>query len=198
MRNFVSSSLWDFKSSFTCLKILRHGTFPLYFPSERNVYCGFVSPLKIHRFGRVLNPQTLGPVASTLTTRPPRRRIASCNIWYSFFGFTPDVAGCPRILIQHSGTNIHIFDRLLYNEELHNLYSSRPCPETGYPDLRFSRLSSALQRNVHCDMPRPLPSASFQTLNRSGSMSCSVPQPLCIVSNKLFSFADCSVTSRNE
>jgi hypothetical protein len=50
--NFVYSSLWDFKSSFTCRKILRHGTFPLYFPSERKVCCGFLSPLKIHRLGR--------------------------------------------------------------------------------------------------------------------------------------------------
>jgi hypothetical protein len=53
---------------FTCRKILRHGTFPLYFPSERKVCCGFLSPLKIHRLGRVLSPQ-----ASTLTTIPPRR-----------------------------------------------------------------------------------------------------------------------------
>jgi hypothetical protein len=68
--NFVYSSLWDFKSSFTCRKILRHGTFPLYFPS---VCCGFLSPLKIHRLGRVLNPKLLGPVASTLTTTPRRR-----------------------------------------------------------------------------------------------------------------------------
>jgi hypothetical protein len=34
---------------------------------------GFVSPLKIHRLGPVLNPQTLGPVASTLTITPPRQ-----------------------------------------------------------------------------------------------------------------------------
>jgi hypothetical protein len=33
IENLVYSSLWDFKSSFTCRKILRHGTFPLYFPS---------------------------------------------------------------------------------------------------------------------------------------------------------------------
>jgi hypothetical protein len=71
--NFVYSSLSDFKSSFTCRKILRHGTFPLYFPSERKVCCGFLSPLKIHRLGRVFNPQRLGPMASTLTTTPPRR-----------------------------------------------------------------------------------------------------------------------------
>jgi hypothetical protein len=77
--NFVSSSLWDFKSSFTCRKILRHGTFLLYFPSGRKVCCGFLSPLKIHRLFRVLNPQSLGPVSSALTTTPPRRRIVLLN-----------------------------------------------------------------------------------------------------------------------
>jgi hypothetical protein len=44
--NLVYSSLCDFKSSFTCRKIVRHGTFPLYFPSERKVCCGILSPLK--------------------------------------------------------------------------------------------------------------------------------------------------------
>jgi hypothetical protein len=78
--NFVYSSLWDFKSSLTRRKILRHGTFPLYFPSERKVYCGILSPLKIHRLGRVLNKQPLGPVASTLTTTPPRRQNAIINL----------------------------------------------------------------------------------------------------------------------
>jgi hypothetical protein len=38
---------------FTCRKILRHGIFPLYFPTETKVCCGFLSPLKIHRLGRV-------------------------------------------------------------------------------------------------------------------------------------------------
>jgi hypothetical protein len=38
------------------------------------VCCGFLSPLKIQRLGWVLNPQTLVPVASTLTTTPPRRQ----------------------------------------------------------------------------------------------------------------------------
>jgi hypothetical protein len=55
---------------------LRRGTFPLYFPSKRKVCCGFLSPLKIHRLGWVLNPQPLGPVASTLTTTPPRRLVS--------------------------------------------------------------------------------------------------------------------------
>jgi hypothetical protein len=71
--NFVYSSQWDFKSSFTCRKILRHGTFPLYFPSERKVCCGFLSSLKIHRLDRVLNLQPLGPMTSTINTTPPRR-----------------------------------------------------------------------------------------------------------------------------
>jgi hypothetical protein len=71
---FVYSSLWAFKSSLTCRKILRHGTFLLYFPSERKMCCGFLSPLKTHHLGRVLNPQPLGPLVSTLTTTPQRRR----------------------------------------------------------------------------------------------------------------------------
>jgi hypothetical protein len=53
----VYSSLWDLKSSFICRKFLRRVTFPLYIPSQRKVCCGFLSPLKIHRHGRVLNPQ---------------------------------------------------------------------------------------------------------------------------------------------
>jgi hypothetical protein len=64
MRNSVYSSLWHFKSSFTCRKILRHGTFPLYFPSERKVCWGFLSPLNIHCLGWVLNPQPLCPGAA--------------------------------------------------------------------------------------------------------------------------------------
>jgi hypothetical protein len=45
---------------------LRHGLLPL-----RRKWCsGFLSPLKIHRSGS--NPRTLAPVASTLTTSPPR------------------------------------------------------------------------------------------------------------------------------
>jgi hypothetical protein len=57
--NLVYPSLWDFKSSFTCYKILWHGTFQLYFPSERKVCCGFLLPLKIHCLGR-FEPTTFG------------------------------------------------------------------------------------------------------------------------------------------
>jgi hypothetical protein len=48
---FCLPSPWNFKSSFTCRKILRQGTFRLYFLSERKVCCGYLSPLKIHRLG---------------------------------------------------------------------------------------------------------------------------------------------------
>jgi hypothetical protein len=51
--NLVYPSPRDFKSSLTCRKILRRGIFPLYFPSERKACCGFLSPLNIHRLGRV-------------------------------------------------------------------------------------------------------------------------------------------------
>jgi hypothetical protein len=68
--NFVYSSLWDFKSSLTCRKIFRHGTFPLCLPAEEKVCRGFLSPLKIHLLGRVLNPQPLVPEANTLIMEP--------------------------------------------------------------------------------------------------------------------------------
>jgi hypothetical protein len=94
--NFVYSSLWDFKSYFTCRKILRHGTFPLYFPSERKVCCGFLSSIRIHRLGRVLNPQPLDPVASTLTKATP---------WYShpIKTVSGPTAGMP--LVEHADAN---------------------------------------------------------------------------------------------
>jgi hypothetical protein len=43
----------------------------LYFPSKGKHAMDFIT-LKIHRPRPGLNPRTLGPVASTLTTRPPR------------------------------------------------------------------------------------------------------------------------------
>jgi hypothetical protein len=51
--NFAYLYLKYLTGSLTCRKILRHGTFPLYFPSERKVCCRFASTLKIHRLGRV-------------------------------------------------------------------------------------------------------------------------------------------------
>jgi hypothetical protein len=81
--NLVYASPWDFKSSFICHKILRHGTFRLYFPSDREVYCGFLSPWPGS------NPQILDPVASTLTTTPPRRH----RLWKHLDGFPKEATG---------------------------------------------------------------------------------------------------------
>jgi hypothetical protein len=45
-------------------------------PLRRKWKSGFLSPLKIHRPRSGSNPRTLGPVASTLTTSPPRTTFA--------------------------------------------------------------------------------------------------------------------------
>jgi hypothetical protein len=45
--NLVYPSPWDFKRSLTCRKILRHGTFPLYFPSEGRCTADLIA-LKMH------------------------------------------------------------------------------------------------------------------------------------------------------
>jgi hypothetical protein len=65
--NLVCPSPWDFMRSSACCKILRHGI------------SGFISHPKedvlriIIALKNPSNPQPLGPVASTLTTTPPRR-----------------------------------------------------------------------------------------------------------------------------
>jgi hypothetical protein len=50
-KNLICSSLWDFKRSLTAY-ILRP---PASLRMRRNVCCGFLSPLKIHRIDRVRN-----------------------------------------------------------------------------------------------------------------------------------------------
>jgi hypothetical protein len=52
--DFVYQYLKFLKGSLTCRKILRHGTsgFTSH-PKEGVACCGFLSPLKIHRLGRV-------------------------------------------------------------------------------------------------------------------------------------------------
>jgi hypothetical protein len=54
-KNLVYPSPWDFKRSLTCRKILRHGTSG-FTSIRRKACCGFLSPLKIHRLGRVWTP----------------------------------------------------------------------------------------------------------------------------------------------
>jgi hypothetical protein len=57
-------------------------------PLRRKWCSGFLSPLKIHRSGS--NPRTLGPVASTLTTSPPRSTIKVDDHLFSWAGYLED------------------------------------------------------------------------------------------------------------
>jgi hypothetical protein len=70
--NLVYSSPRDFKRSLTCRKILRHGTSGFTSHSKEGVLRIFVT-FKNPSPRPVLNPRSLGPVASTLTTTPSRR-----------------------------------------------------------------------------------------------------------------------------
>jgi hypothetical protein len=62
---------WDLKRSLTCHKILQHRTSG--FTSHPKVCCGFFIALKNPSPWPGSNLRPLGPVASTLTTTPPRR-----------------------------------------------------------------------------------------------------------------------------
>jgi hypothetical protein len=99
--NLVYPSPWDFKRSLTCRKILRHGTFRLYFPSEGKCAADFIA-LKNPSSWPGSNPRPLGQMASTLTTIPPRRLIRAAACWLSTHstGVTEEIkeiSGCwPR------------------------------------------------------------------------------------------------------
>jgi hypothetical protein len=72
IRILLMQYLWYVKGSFTCRKSLRHGISGFTSHPTEGVLRIFIA-LKnpSHRPG--LNPRPLGPVASTLTTTPPRR-----------------------------------------------------------------------------------------------------------------------------
>jgi hypothetical protein len=57
--------------SLSCRKILRHGTDGFTSP-PKEVVLRILSPLEIHRPRPGLNLRTLGPMVSTVITRPPR------------------------------------------------------------------------------------------------------------------------------
>jgi hypothetical protein len=72
--NLVFSSPWDFKSSFTCRKIFRHGNSGFTSYPKEDVLRIFIA-LKNPSPWPGSNPQPLDPVARTLTSTPPRRRV---------------------------------------------------------------------------------------------------------------------------
>jgi hypothetical protein len=65
-------TLWTGKECLTRRKILRQGTDGFTSPLRRKSCYGFLPPLKIWRPRSDSNPRIFGPVASTITTRPPR------------------------------------------------------------------------------------------------------------------------------
>jgi hypothetical protein len=70
--DLVYPSLSDFKRYLTCRKILRHGTSGFTSHPKEGVLLTFIA-LKNPSSWPCSNSRTLGPVASTLTTTPPRR-----------------------------------------------------------------------------------------------------------------------------
>jgi hypothetical protein len=72
-QNLVYSSPWDFKRFFlTCRKILRHRTSGFTSHLKEDVLRIFIALKNLSPWPGS-NPQHLSPVASTLTTTPPRR-----------------------------------------------------------------------------------------------------------------------------
>jgi hypothetical protein len=70
--NLVYTSPWDFKKSFTCHKILRHGTSGFTSHLKEGVLRIFIA-LKNPSPWPGSNPQPFGSVASTPKTTPPRQ-----------------------------------------------------------------------------------------------------------------------------
>jgi hypothetical protein len=73
--NLVYPYPWDFKRSFTCCKILWHGTSGFTSHPKERVLRIFIA-LKNPSPWPGSNPQPLGSEASTLTSTPPRRQVS--------------------------------------------------------------------------------------------------------------------------
>jgi hypothetical protein len=71
--NLVYLSLWDFKRSLACHKILWHWTFGFTSHLKEGVLRNFIA-LKNPSPWLGLNPRPLGPVSSMLTTTLPRQQ----------------------------------------------------------------------------------------------------------------------------
>jgi hypothetical protein len=100
--NLAYQYLKYLKVCLICHKILRHGTSGFTSHLKEGVP-RILLPLKIHRLGRVLNPQPLGPVASTLTTTLPRR-LYNRLVAYMVYAVVPERSSLnkPYILTLHS------------------------------------------------------------------------------------------------
>jgi hypothetical protein len=90
--NLVYSSPWDFKRFLTCRKILRHVTGDFISHTKKGVLWIFIT-LK-----NPSNPRPLGPVASTLTTNPPRRLWSvKCSFFFYLWKWSVCFSHFPHI-----------------------------------------------------------------------------------------------------
>jgi hypothetical protein len=78
------------QGSFPCRKILRHGANSFTSP-PKDVVLRILSILKFHNPRPGLNPRTLGSMASTITTIPPRATIIGGIQAYSYRLWSDDV-----------------------------------------------------------------------------------------------------------
>jgi hypothetical protein len=76
----LSVSLSYMKGSLTCSKILRNEADSFCSPSKEGVLRTFIT-LKVHRCCQGLSPRALGPMESTITTRPPRETKLTSKSW---------------------------------------------------------------------------------------------------------------------
>jgi hypothetical protein len=81
-----AQSWWDCQSHLagsqeTWVRNFAYGHYWFYSCRKSTTWDRFLSPLKIHRPRSGSNPRTLGPVASTLTTSPPRATYDLSTLW---------------------------------------------------------------------------------------------------------------------
>jgi hypothetical protein len=69
--NFALRNIFSYFEGFFNMPKIVHMVTPPLFLLRRKEYCEVLSPLEINSPWSSLNPRTLGPMASTLTARPP-------------------------------------------------------------------------------------------------------------------------------
>jgi hypothetical protein len=84
--NLLSRSVWDYKWSFTCHKILQHGTYGFTFHLKEVVLQIFIA-LKNPSSWLGLNPRPIGPVASTIKTTPPEWQWIYLTLYWHMFNW---------------------------------------------------------------------------------------------------------------
>jgi hypothetical protein len=113
---------------------------PALLPIRRKLCCGFLAPLKIHRLCRVWTRYPWDPIATTVTTIPPRRLDASISD--TSMVFTSAMLVLHIVIKQKlrvwSGLQWHGF----HAKFLHNSSSVSPVETCGQTDGRHDQLNS--------------------------------------------------------